>query len=202
MEWDVKVVILLKKGQHCNFPNTITIECYGIIRIFCGIVRAPLDLLSHKVWLLDETSLSSRIAWERRQFLDIYAYFVYPYGLPQISIDFLMNRKYCGISMDPGNLQINGKSKIFWISTGNPNYHWVSHTKCETRKTYHSALHAHIFYTSSKGKTVGVEFQQILFYFSSVTRQKQPKTKNHQVKTKTTDMNTTIQPAVFQAIGA
>ena len=23
MEWDVKVVILLKKGQHCNFPNTI-----------------------------------------------------------------------------------------------------------------------------------------------------------------------------------
>ena len=26
MESDVKVVILLKKGQHCNFPNTITIE--------------------------------------------------------------------------------------------------------------------------------------------------------------------------------
>ena len=35
----------------------------------------------------------------------------------------------------------------------------------ETRKTYHSALRAHIFYTSSKGKTVGVEFQQILFIF-------------------------------------
>ena len=70
------------------------------------------------------------------------------HGLPQISIDFLTNRKYSWISMDPGNLHIHGKSKIFWISTGNPNYHWVSHTKCETRKTHHSALHAHIFYTS------------------------------------------------------
>ena len=41
--------------------------------------RAPLDLLSHKVWLLDETSLSSRILWECWQFLDIYAYFGYPW---------------------------------------------------------------------------------------------------------------------------
>ena len=73
------------------------------------------------------------------------------HGLPQISIDFLMNRKYSWISMDPGNLHIHGKSKIFWISMGNPNYHWVSHTKCETQKTYHSTLpvkHAHRFYTS------------------------------------------------------
>ena len=87
------------------------------------------------------------------------------HGLPQISIDFLTNRKYSWISMDPGNLQIHGKSKIFWISTGNPNYHWVSHTKCRTRKTYHSALCTHIFYTSSNGKTVGVEFQQIILFF-------------------------------------
>ena len=103
--------------------------------MFCGIVRAPLDLLSHKVWLLDETSLSLTIAWECWQFLGIHAYFGYPldihgypwisidyhgflwisidyYGLPQISIDFLMNRKYSWISMDPGNLHIHGKSKI------------------------------------------------------------------------------------------
>ena len=56
------------------------------------------------------------------------------HGLPQISIDFLMNWKYSWISMDPGNLHIHGKSNIFWISTGNPNYHWVSHTKCENLK--------------------------------------------------------------------
>ena len=104
--------------------------------------------------------------------------------------------------MDPGNLQIHGKSKIFWISTGNPNYHWVSHTICETRKTtYHSALHAHIFYTSSKGKTVRVEFQQIILFFIG-HKAKITKNQNHQVKTKKLNMNTTIQPAVFQAIGA
>ena len=54
----------------------------------CGIVRAPLDLLSHKVWLLDETSLSLRIAWECWQFLDIYAYFIDIHGYPWISMDF------------------------------------------------------------------------------------------------------------------
>ena len=39
MEWEVKVVILLKKGQHCDFPNTITIECYGIISFFVALLE-------------------------------------------------------------------------------------------------------------------------------------------------------------------
>ena len=134
--------------------------------------------------------------WISMHILDIYGYpwismdfHGFPWisidyhGLPQISIDFLTNQKYSWISMDPGNLQIHGKSKIFRISTGNPNYHWVSHTKCETRKTYHSALRAHIFYTSSKGKTVGVEFQQILLFFIS-HKAKTTKNQNHQAKTK------------------
>ena len=87
--------------------------------------------------------------------------------------------------MDPGNLHIHGKSKIFSISTGNPNYHWVSHTKCKTQKTYHSALqvkHAHRFYTSYKSKTV--EFQQIILFFIS-HKAKQPKTKTNKRRQKT-----------------
>ena len=74
------------------------------------------------------------------------------HGLPQISIDFLMNCKYSWISMDPGNLHIHGKSKIFSISTGNPQEIQIiigfPTRNAKTRKTYHSALHAHRFYTS------------------------------------------------------
>ena len=114
---------------------------------FCGIVRAPLDVLSHKVWLLDETSLSLRIAWECWQFLDIYVCFGYPWismdfhgfpwisidyhGLPQISIDFLTNRKYPWIQeicKSMGNPKYFGYPWEIQIIIGFP----ISHTKCET----------------------------------------------------------------------
>ena len=42
----------------------VALMVWSYWNIICGIVRAHIGLVSHKVWLLEEVSFNSGIAWE------------------------------------------------------------------------------------------------------------------------------------------
>ena len=131
-------------------------------------------------WLLDETSLSSRISWECQQFLDIYAYF----GFPWIS---WISRK-SAYPWETQNILIHRKYKLSW------------EIACIWRNVPTDST------LVTKVKLWNFDFyQQFILFFvgkqpSNGKIKQKPKPPNKDKKK--LNMITTIQLAVFQAIGS